>query len=132
MKSEYYDENESVYKTIHGTNSSWESNNRVKSMLLSSEGKNIAELQFEDKCLEVLTTPADWIWQSAVKNPQLLKAGTYRMTINSVYKGKKWDDTVLGEVWFVPIGDKAGKAILSDDFFKKPILQKTSQFLFSK
>ena len=132
LKSEYYDENESVYKTIHGTNSSWESNNRVKSMILSSEGKNIAELQFEDKCLEVLTSPADWIWQSAIKNPQLLKAGTYRMTINSVYKGKKWDDTVLGEVWFVPIGDKAGKAILSDDFFKKPILQKTSQFLFSK
>ena len=132
LKSEYYDENESVYKTIHGTNSSWESNNRVKSMLLSSEGKNIAELQFEDKCLELLTTPADWIWQSAIKNPQLLKAGTYRMTINSVYKGKKWDDTVLGEVWFVPIEDKAGKAILNDDFFKKPILQKTSQFLFSK
>ena len=106
LKSEYYDENESVYKTIHGTNSSWKSNNRVKSMLLSSEGKNIAELQFEDKCLELLTTPADWIWQSAIKNPQLLKAGTYRMTINSIYKGKKWDDTVLGEVWFVPIGDK--------------------------
>ena len=132
LKSEYYDENESVYKTIHGTNSSWESNNRVKSMLLSSEGKNIAELQFEDKCLEVLTTPADWIWQSAIKNPQLLKAGTYRMTINSIYKGKKWDDTVLGEVWFVPIEDKAGNIILSDDFFKKPIIQKTSQFLFSK
>lgn len=132
----YYDEKSdepyNVYKNAGGIKSTWESNNRVKSMLLSSEGKNIAELQFEDKCLEVLTTPADWIWQSAVKNPQLLKAGTYRMTINSVYKGKKWDDTVLGEVWFVPIGDKAGKAILSDDFFKKPILQKTSQFLFSK
>ncbi|MBP3773607.1 MAG: hypothetical protein J6I53_13120 [Treponema sp.] len=132
----YYDEKSdepyNVYKNAGGIKSTWESNNRVKSMLLSSEGKNIAELQFEDKCLEVLTTPADWIWQSAVKNPQLLKAGTYRMTINSVYKGKKWDDTVLGEVWFVPIGDKAGKAILNDDFFKKPILQKTSQFLFSK
>lgn len=132
----YYDEKSdepyNVYKNAGGIKSTWESNNRVKSMLLSSEGKNIAELQFEDKCLEVLTTPADWIWQSAIKNPQLLKAGTYRMTINSVYKGKKWDDTVLGEVWFVPIGDKAGKAILSDDFFKKPILQKTSQFLFSK
>ena len=126
------DEPYNVYKNAGGIKSTWESNNRVKSMILSSEGKNIAELQFEDKCLEVLTSPADWIWQSAIKNPQLLKAGTYRMTINSVYKGKKWDDTVLGEVWFVPIGDKAGKAILNDDFFKKPILQKTSQFLFSK
>ena len=104
----------------------------MKSMLLSSEGKNIAELQFEDKCLEVLTTPADWIRQSAIKNPQLLKAGTYRMTINSVYKGKKWDDTVLGEVWFVPIEDNAGKAILNDDFFEKPILEKINQFLFLK
>lgn len=129
LKSTYYDEEESVYKTIHGTNSSWESNNRVKSMILSSEGKRIAELQFEDKCLEVLTTPADWILQSAIKNPLLLKKGTYRMTINSVYKGKKWDDTVLGEVWFVPIEDNAAKAILSDDFFKKPILEKINQFL---
>ena len=51
------------------------------------------------------------------------------MTINSVYKGKKWDDTVLGEVWFVPIEDNAAKAILSDDFFKKPILEKINQFL---
>lgn len=132
----YYDEKSdepyNVYKNAGGIKSTWESNNRVKSMILSSEGKNIAELQFEDKCLELLTSPADWIWQSAVKNPQLLKAGTYRMTINSVYKGKKWDDTVLGEVWFVPIEDKAGKAILSDDFFKKPILEKINQFLFLK
>lgn len=129
----YYDEKSdepyNVYKKAGGIKSTWEANNRVKSMLLSSEGKNIAELQFEDKCLEVLTTPADWIWQSAIKNPQLLKAGTYRMTINSVYKGKKWDDTVLGEVWFVPIEDNAAKAILSDEFFKKPILEKINQFL---
>ena len=92
----YYDEKSdepyNVYKNAGGIKSTWESNNRVKSMILSSEGKNIAELQFEDKCLEVLTTPADWIWQSAVKNPQLLKAGTYRMTIESIYKGKKWND----------------------------------------
>lgn len=132
----YYDEKSdepyNVYKNAGGIKSTWESNNRVKSMILSSEGKNIAELQFEDKCLELLTSPADWIWQSAVKNPQLLKAGTYRMTINSVYKGKKWDDTVLGEVWFVPIEDKAGKAILNDNFFKKPILEKINQFLFLK
>lgn len=129
----YYDEKSdepyNVYKNAGGILKTWESNNRVKSMLLSSEDKNIAELQFEDKCLEVLTTPADWIWQSAIKNPQLLKKGTYRMTINSVYKGKKWNDTVLGEVWFVPIEDNAAKAILSDDFFKKPILEKINQFL---
>ena len=135
-ETEYYDsysfdygKNYSVYIKAGGVQKTWESNNRVKSMLLSSEDKNIAELQFEDKCTELFANPPDWLTQNTVKNPQLLKKGTYRMTINSVYKGKKWDDTVLGEVWFVPIEDNAAKAILSDDFFKKPILEKINQFL---
>lgn len=135
-ETEYYDsygfdygKNYSVYIKAGGVQKTWESNNRVKSMLLSSEDKNIAELQFEDKCTELFANPPDWLTQNTVKNPQLLKKGTYRMTINSVYKGKKWDDTVLGEMWFVPIEDNAAKAILSDDFFKKPILEKINQFL---
>ena len=60
---------------------------------------------------------------NAVKNPVLLDKGTYRMTLESVYKGDKWDDTVLGEVWFVPVSDKVAK-ILSEDkdgFFTVPL-----------
>ena len=135
-EAEYYDSYDfdygkdySVYIKAGGVQKTWESNNRVKSMHLSSEDKNIAELQFEDKCTQLFANPPDWLTQNTVKNPQLLKKGTYRMTINSVYKGKKWDDTVLGEVWFVPIEDNAAKAILTDDFFKAPIMQKINLFL---
>ena len=133
---EYYDSYDfdygkdySVYIKAGGAQKTWESNNRVKSMLLSSEDKNVAELQFEDKCTQLFVNPPDWLTQNTVKNPQLLKKGTYRMTLSSVYKGKKWDDTVLGEVWFVPIEDNAAKAILTDEFFKAPIMQKINLFL---
>ena len=103
----------------------WSSNNRVKTMLLSdSNGKKIATLSFADFfpeiCSEGLTY---WSNLNAVKNPVLLDKGTYRMTLESVYKGDKWDDTVLGEVWFIPVSDKVAK-ILSEDkdgFFTVPL-----------
>ena len=126
---DYDDENYKVYKKAGGIIGAWESNNRVKSMSLSRDGKSVAQLDFYDRCIEVFTVPGDWIGQNAIKNPQFLQKGTYRMKIDSVYKGKKWDDTVLGEVWFIPIEDNAAKIILNDDFFKKPITQEISQML---
>ena len=126
---DYDDENFKVYKKAGGIIGAWKSNNRVKSMSLSRDGKSVAQLDFYDRCLELYTIPSDWIGQNAIKNPQFLQKGTYRMTIDSVYKGKKWDDTVLGEVWFIPIEDNAAKIILNDDFFKKPVTQEISQML---
>ena len=45
------------------------------------------------------------------------------MQIDSVYKGRKWDDTVLGEVWFIPVPEKLSQILENDTdlFFKKPI-----------
>ena len=45
------------------------------------------------------------------------------MQIDSVYKGEKWDDTVLGEVWFIPVPEKLSQILENDTdlFFKKPI-----------
>ena len=40
--------------------------------------------------------------------------GTYRLSIDSVYKGTKWSDTVLGEVWFYDLGKTFG-AIAADE-----------------
>ena len=60
---------------------------------------------------------------NAVKNPQILSKGTYRMTIQSVYKGDKYDDTALGEVWFIPLSPIAEKIISADtdSFYTAPI-----------
>ena len=60
---------------------------------------------------------------NSIKNPVFLEKGTYKMQIDSVYKGRKWDDTVLGEVWFIPVPEKLSQILENDTdlFFKKPI-----------
>ena len=105
--------------------STWEANNRIRSMTLSSGTlKKFVTLDMTD------IFPAsrnyyscDWIALNAVKNPQILSKGTYRMTIQSVYKGNKYDDTALGEVWFLPLSPIAEKIISADtdSFYIAPI-----------
>mgnify|MGYP007069898865 CR=1 FL=1 len=105
--------------------STWEANNRIRSMTLSSSTlKKVVTLDMAD------IFPAsrndysyDWIALNAVKNPQILSKGTYRMTIQSVYKGGKYDDTALGEVWFLPLSPIAEKIISADtdSFYTAPI-----------
>ena len=105
--------------------STWKANNRIRSMTLSSSAlKKVVSLDMAD------IFPAsrnyysyDWIALNAVKNPQILSKGTYRMTIQSVYKGNKYDDTALGEVWFLPLSPIAEKIISADtdSFYTAPI-----------
>lgn len=105
--------------------STWEANNRIRSMTLTSSAlKKALSLDLAD------IFPAsrndyscDWIALNAVKNPQILSKGTYRMTIQSVYKGNKYDDTALGEVWFIPLSPIAEKIISADtdSFYTAPI-----------
>lgn len=108
-----------------GVGGTWLSNNRVESMAISgSDGKRLATLQFADLFPEFVNGwTSDRIALNAVRNPLFLERGTYRMTIEDVYKGSRWDDTVLGEVWFVPVGDVAG-GFLKDDadgFFREKL-----------
>ena len=53
------------------------------------------------------------------------------MQIESVYKGKKWDDTVLGEVWFVEIDDETGKFLENDKdgFFLAPLNKRVEAYV---
>ncbi|WP_296848593.1 hypothetical protein [Treponema sp.] len=105
--------------------STWEANNRIRSMTLTSSAlKKVVTLDMAD------IFPAsrsyysyDWIALNAVKNPRLLSKGTYRMTIQSVYNGNKYDDTALGEVWFIPLSPIAEKIISADtdSFYIAPI-----------
>ena len=55
-----------------------------------------------------------WLAVNANKNPGILLPGTYRLIIDGVYKGTKWSDTVLGEVWFYDLGQTFG-AIAADE-----------------
>ena len=92
--------------------------------LTSSALKNPVTLKFTDLFPEIFNWVSnDWIAINAVKNPVLLPKGTYRLTIDSIYKGNKWDDTALGEVWFIPLSPRAEKIFESDKdaFFTKPV-----------
>ena len=62
-----------------------------------------------------------WLSANSIENPQLLSAGTYRMTIQNVYRGEKWNDTVLGEVWFYELGDVFASVLAADDSSPLPI-----------
>ena len=103
----------------------WDSNNRVKEMTLTSSAlKNPVTLKFTDLFPEIFNWVSnDWIAINAVKNPVLLPKGTYRLTIDSIYKGNKWDDTALGEVWFISLSPRAEKIFESDKdaFFTEPV-----------
>jgi len=103
----------------------WDSNNRVKEMTLTSPSlKNPVALKFTDLFPETVNWfSRNWIAINAVKNPVLLPKGTYKLTIDSVYKGNRWDDTALGEVWFIPISPRAEKIFESDKdaFFTEPV-----------
>ncbi len=127
----WYDEDEfSVFERAGGVRGTWEANNRVKSMTLTDgEGRKIAALEFSDKFPHLSAIPADWIGQNAVRNPVFLPRGTYRMTIESVYKGKKWDDTVLGEVWFILLGGRAARILAGDPLLCERLTKAISVFV---
>ena len=105
--------------------STWKANNRIRSMTLTSSAlKKTLSLDLADIFPASLNYYSyDWIALNAVKNPQILSKGTYRMTIQSVYKGNKYDDTALGEVWFLPLSPIAEKIISADtdSFYTAPI-----------
>lgn len=120
------EEDFSTFLKTRWVGSTWESNNRIKTMLLiDSEGKTETTLQFADLFPEFYSElgNGEMIYVNAVRNPLFLQKGTYRLQIDSVYKGKKWDDTVLGEVWFVPVSDEAAEIIFGNNsgFFRNEL-----------
>ena len=127
MDQEYdykYDSWDFVFSKIKFIGEPWISNNRIKSMtLFDSSGKTNIKLDFAD----IFPIFNDYISGleaiNSIKNPVFLEKGTYKMQIDSVYKGRKWDDTVLGEVWFIPVPEKLSQILENDTdlFFKKPI-----------
>ena len=107
----------------------WQVNNRVRTMTLTSSAlKETVTLRLAD------IFPADgndfspdWISLNAVQNPFILPKGTYRMTVGGVYKGAKYDDTALGEVWFFPLSPAAERILTADlstdGFYATPLVR---------
>lgn len=127
----YYKEKEDnyswdfVFSKINFIGEPWISNNRIKSMtLFDSSGKTNIKLDFADIFPIFNSDYSSGLEDiNSIKNPVFLEKGTYKMQIDSVYKGRKWDDTVLGEVWFIPVPEKLSQILENDTdlFFKKPI-----------
>ena len=120
-----YDSWDFVFSKINFIGEPWISNNRIKSMtLFDSSGKTNIKLDFAD-IFPIFNGDysSDLENINSIKNPVFLEKGTYKMQIDSVYKGRKWDDTVLGEVWFIPVPEKLSQILENDTdlFFKKPI-----------
>ena len=128
MDQEYdykYDSWDFVFSKIKFVGEPWISNNRIKSMtLFDSSGKTNIKLDFAD-IFPIFNSDYSYGLEdiNSIKNPVFLEKGTYKMQIDSVYKGEKWDDTVLGEVWFIPVPEKLSQILENDTdlFFKKPI-----------
>lgn len=114
-----------VFSKINFIGEPWISNNRIKSMtLFDSSGKTNIKLDFADIFPIFNSDYSSGLEDiNSIKNPVFLEKGTYKMQIDSVYKGRKWDDTVLGEVWFIPVPEKLSQILENDTdlFFKKPI-----------
>ena len=97
----------------------WTKNNRIKTMTLENvkthekRKLNLVDLYAGFKLYD-WKTETKWLSVNANKNPCILLPGTYRLSIDSVYKGTKWSDTVLGEVWFYDLGKTFG-AIAADE-----------------
>ena len=97
----------------------WTKNNRIKTMTLENvkthekRKLNLVDLYAGFKLYD-WETETKWLSVNANKNPCILLPGTYRLSIDSVYKGTKWSDTVLGEVWFYDLGKTFG-AIAADE-----------------
>lgn len=86
----------------------WLENNRIKSMNLVGPNGKTTKLKFRDLYAGFRLSTTDLYRNkfNAIENPVILDAGTYKMEIAEVYKGTKYDDTVLGEIWFYEISGR--------------------------
>ena len=113
-------EDSTVLSDIHDRKElTWAKNNRIKTMTLENvkthekRKLNLVDL-YAGFRLDDRDAETKWLSANANKNPCILLPGTYRLSIDSVYKGTKWSDTVLGEVWFYDLGKTFG-AIAADE-----------------
>ena len=113
---------------------SWKENNRVQSMLLKTAAGTVKEkIELEDVYSGFGVYDGSVKEHlNAVKNPRLLEKGAYRLEIADVFKGSKYDDTVLGEVWFIPLSDELFTLIREDEKSALPIFRVPIQNAFTE
>ncbi len=116
---DFYDSDSPFYgKNRLGT---WLENNRIKTMKLTGTNGTKAALNFRDFYAGGIHAPGmpgglnRRYYFNAVENPVILPPGSYRMEIAEVYKGTKYDDTALGEVWFHELSDGLSAFLESEE-----------------
>jgi hypothetical protein len=82
-------------------------NNRVESMIIESMDGKFKEIVV----LDDTNSHLQYV-------PLAIPKGIYKIIIDSVYKGSKWDDTALGEIIFLPSSDAVVKLLGQDAFLK--------------
>ena len=105
-------------KIVNGyckSQSAWKNNSRVKQLKLYIKGKPVAILNLEDtRCVQ--TFEIDPVTDS--------KEWTMKFEIVDVYKGDKWDDTAISEIYFDGLDVHcfaAGTKVLLSDLTSKNI-----------
>ena len=114
---------------------SWKENNRVKSMLLKTAAGTVkAKIELEDvySGFNVYNDSSIKEQLNAVTNPCFLEKGSYKLEIAEIFKGSKYKDTVLGEVWFIPLSDELFTLIWEDEKSVLPIFHETIQNIFTE
>lgn len=109
MRKEPYFWNEKKFDDADEPDSWYYKNNRIKEITM----ENISTHEKKDLSLKDIYAgeaiygeqERGWINKNANQNISILFPGTYRLYIKDVYKSEKWNDTVLGEVWFYYLGD---------------------------
>lgn len=79
----------------------WENTSRLKKMTLQRIGASEKEtFSLANKYGVLPNERDDWKGVNAVHHPKILRPGTYRLTFDETYNGKRREDVALSEIWF--------------------------------
>ncbi len=81
----------------------WENTSRIKKIVLQRIGTSETDtFLLADKYGVLPCMRDDWKRVNAVHHPKILLPGNYRLSFIETYKGKKYSDAGVSEIWFYP------------------------------
>ncbi len=112
----------------------WKNTSRLKSMILTRSQIGEPEydnLSLADKYGVLPREFDDWKGVNSVNNPKVLMPGKYRLTFDSIYKGDKFSDIGLSEIWFYEYPIELVNMIAEDKKDSFPIFQDCYKYIES-
>ena len=112
----------------------WKNTSRLKSMVLTrfqiGESKSDS-FSLADKYGVLPREFDDWKGVNSVHNPKVLMPGKYRLTFDSIYKGDKFSNIGLSEIWFYEYPIELVNMIAEDKKDSFPIFQDCYKYIES-